>query len=145
MIRLVFMLRRKPETSLAGFQDYWRNRHGPLVASYATDLDIFRYVQNHTLDDPLNDALIKARGGDMEPAYDGVAELWWENEAAFASAMATEQGRAAGAALLADEATFIDLPNSPLHIGHEYPQVNPSPETISARVNSDILKLYFPN
>ena len=53
-------------------------------------------------------------------------------------------GKAAGAALLADEATFIDLPGSPLHIGHEYPQVNPTPETISASVNSDVLKLYFP-
>ena len=84
MIRLVFALRRKPTLSRTEFQEYWLNKHAPLVASFATDLDILRYVQTHTLTDPANAAAQKARG-DMEPEYDGVAELWWASEAPFKS------------------------------------------------------------
>ena len=57
MIRLVFVLRRKPSTSREEFQKYWHERHGPLVASHATNLNILRYLQDHTLDDPMNDRL----------------------------------------------------------------------------------------
>jgi uncharacterized protein (TIGR02118 family) len=143
MIRLVFLLRRKPGASLAEFQTYWRNEHAPLVASFQTKLGILKYVQVHTLDDPSNAAAATARGG-MEPIYDGVAELWWENEEAFGAALATEAGRVAGAALLADEQKFIDLPHSPLYLTHEYPQVNPTPENLVARERSSLVKLYFP-
>jgi hypothetical protein len=76
MIRLVFTLRRKAGLSLSEFQRYWREVHGPLVARHSTTLNILRYVQLHTLDDPVNAQLAGARGA-MEPPYDGVAELWW--------------------------------------------------------------------
>ena len=48
MIRLVCLLRRKPGLSLADFHDYWKNSHGPLVASFAGDLSIVRYVQTYS-------------------------------------------------------------------------------------------------
>jgi uncharacterized protein (TIGR02118 family) len=80
MIRLEFALRRKPGMSRADFQHYWRDVHGPLVAKQSTTLRIHRYIQLHTLDDPINEALAVARGG-MEPEYDGVAELWWKSPA----------------------------------------------------------------
>ncbi len=143
MIRLVFVLRRKPELSLTEFHDYWRNQHGPLVASFANDLNILRYVQTHTLDDPANEAAQQARGN-MEPHYDGVAELWWSTEAELEAAMQTEAGKAAGAVLLKDEATFIDLPQSPLWFAYEYPQVNPSPENIVAKVKSNVVRVFYP-
>ena len=142
MIRLVFALRRKPELSLEEFQDYWLNKHAPLVASFATDLNILRYVQTHTLDEPVNEAMQNARGN-MEPSYDGVAELWWASEAELAG-NSSDAARAAGKALLEDERTFIDLPNSPLWYAYEYPQINPSPENIVATVNSNIVKVFFP-
>lgn len=143
MIRLVFALRRKPELSLEEFQEYWRRKHGPLVASFAEDLNILRYVQTHTIEDGANEAAQKARGN-MEPHYDGVAELWWSTEAELEESTKTEAGIAAGAALLADEATFIDLPQSPLWFAYEYPQVNPSPENIVASVKSNIVRVFFP-
>ncbi len=143
MIRLVFLLRRKPAMSLVEFQRYWREEHGPLVASFQQKIGALRYVQVHTLDDPMNAGMAKARGG-MEPPYDGVAELWWDSEEALGAALATEAGRNAGAALLEDEKRFIDLPNSPLWLAHEYPQVNPSPENLIAREGNGIVKLYFP-
>ena len=143
MIRLVFLLRRRAGLSLTEFQDRWRLDHGPLVASHQTRLGVLRYTQSHRLDDPVNDALARARGG-MEEPYDGVAELWWESEGALAAASGSEEGRRAGAELLADEAEFIDLAASPLWIAHEYPQVNPSPEHLVARPHSRIVKLHFP-
>lgn len=142
MIRLVFVLRRKPGMSLEEFQQYWRSAHGPLVAKHSTTLDIRRYVQVHTLDDAVNDQLAGARGK-MEPPYDGVAELWWDNREALAASFSSAAGQAAGRELLEDEARFIDLPNSPLWFAHEYPQVNPTPEEIVAREHSALVKLFF--
>jgi hypothetical protein len=95
------------------------------------------------MDHPANEAMAKARGG-MEPTYDGVAEVYFENRAALVAALATEAGQAAAATLLEDEARFIDLPNSPLWVGYEYPQINPSPENLVARTRSNLAKLYFP-
>ncbi len=144
MIRLTFLLRRKPEQSLEEFQHYWLHQHGPLVASHADHLNLLRYVQVHTLDDPINDAMNKARGGKMEAPYDGVAELWWENDTTLQAAVSTPEGEKAGAELLEDEARFIDFANSPLWLNCEYPQVNPTPETIVASVKSNIVKIHFP-
>ena len=143
MIRLVFALRRKPGLSLEEFQDYWRRKHGPLVAGFAEHLNILRYVQTHTIEDGANEAAQKARG-EMEPHYDGVAELWWSTEAELEATLGTDAGREAGAALLADEANFIDLPQSPLWFAYEYPQVNPTPENIVARVKSNVVRVFFP-
>jgi uncharacterized protein (TIGR02118 family) len=143
MIRLVFLLRRKPGMALPEFQRYWREEHGPLVAANARHLGVLRYTQSHRLDDAINERMQTARGG-MEREYDGVAELWWDSEQALRAAGSTEQGRSAGAALLEDERRFIDLPASPLWLSHEYPQVNPTPETIVARERSGIVKLHFP-
>lgn len=140
MIRLEFALRRKAGMSREEFQQYWREVHGPLVAGYASTLGIHRYVQLHTLDDPVNDALATARGG-MEAPYDGVAELWWTSPEDLLIG-ADDAGRAAGEALLADERNFIDLENSPLWFAYEYPQVNPS-EHIVARAASPLVKLFF--
>ena len=50
MVKLVFCLRRLPHLSLAEFQEYWLQKHGPLVRSHAETLRIRRYVQTHTLD-----------------------------------------------------------------------------------------------
>lgn len=142
MIRLTFVLRRKPGMSLAEFQQYWRGTHGPLVARHSTTLNILRYVQLHTLEDPVNDQLAAARGG-MEKPYDGVAELWWTSRDDLAASFGTNAGQAAGRELLEDEARFIDLPNSPIWLAYEYPQINPTPEEMVARENSSLVKLFF--
>ena len=140
MIRLVFCLRRRPELSLEEFQRTWLYDHGPLVASFATVLGITKYVQSHRIDDPANERMAAARGG-MEAPYDGVAELWWESEDEL---LAGRPGSAeAGAALLEDERRFIDLPQSPLWMAHEYPQINPAVEVVG-RPRTGIAKLHFP-
>ena len=66
MIRLVFALRKKPGLSLEQFQEYWRSKHGPLVASFAEDMNVLRYVQAHTIDDGSNEAAQQAREGRVQ-------------------------------------------------------------------------------
>lgn len=142
MIRLTYLLRRRPELSAAEFHRYWLEQHGPLVAGHARRINALRYVQVHAVDDPANEAMAEARGG-MEPPYDGAAELWFESEQALAAAFTTDAGRTAAAELLEDEATFIDLPASPLWLNHEMPQVNP-PEPVVAGERTTLVKLYYP-
>jgi len=142
MIRLIFVLRRKPSLSRDEFQKYWHEVHGPLVASHATTLNILRYVQDHTLDDPMNDRMAGDRGG-MEQPYDGVAELWWTTREALAATLGNSVAQTAAQELLEDEAKFIDLANSPLWLAYEYPQINPS-EDVVARPSSSLVKIFFP-
>jgi hypothetical protein len=141
MIRIEFALRRKAGMSREDFQTYWREVHGPLVAGHSSALGIHRYIQLHTLDDPINEALSNARNCKIEP-YDGVAELWWTDPSEL-EAFNTPAGQAAASELLEDEKNFIDLPNSPLWFAHEYPQVNPS-EYMVATQHSPLVKLFFP-
>jgi uncharacterized protein (TIGR02118 family) len=117
MIKLVFCARRLPHLSRAEFQRYWRETHGPLVRQHAAALRIRRYVQVHTLDDPLQQALRDSRGG--PEAFDGVAELWWDSRDDLARPD-DAAWRAASLALLEDEKRFIDLARSPLWIGEEH-------------------------
>lgn len=124
------------------FQEYWLKRHAPLVAGLAGDMNLLRYVQTHTLDDPANQAAQEARGN-MEPEYDGVADLWWASEKEL-SQDRSKAMRDAGAALLEDEKRFIDLENSPLWYAYEYPQINPAPENILASTKSNIVRAFYP-
>jgi uncharacterized protein (TIGR02118 family) len=117
MLKLTFCLRRKAGLSLAEFQDYWLNKHGPLVRRLQPALGMVRYVQVHRRDDELGLGMAKVRGA-PEP-YDGVAELWWESEEALRASGRTAERREAGRLLLEDEATFIDLANSPLWLNRE--------------------------
>jgi len=121
VLKLVFCLRRLPHLSRAEFQRYWCETHGPLVRRHAAALRIRRYVQVHTLDDALQDVLRASRGG--PDAYDGVAELWWDDRAAFEAALADPAGQTAARELLEDERRFIDLGRSPLFVAEERPIV----------------------
>jgi len=118
VLKLTFCLRRLPSLSLAEFQDYWLNKHGPLVRRLQPALGMVRYVQVHRLDGDLADGMRRVR--DAPEPYDGVAELWWESEETFRAARKNPQAREAGRLLLEDEARFIDLLRSPLWLNQEH-------------------------
>ncbi len=123
MIRITFCLTKRDGLSLEEFQDYWLNKHAPLVKSVASELRIKKYVQLHTREWPENDAARASRAGSLEAApaiYDGVAELWWESLEDLRAAIETDEGQAAGRLLLEDEAKFIDFARSPLWYGEEH-------------------------
>jgi uncharacterized protein (TIGR02118 family) len=125
VVKLVFCLRRLPHLSLAEFQEYWLQKHGPLVRSHAETLRIRRYVQTHTLDNAgLQRGMASYRGA--PEAYDGVAELWWNSLDDLLQGPATPEGSAASAELLEDERRFIDHARSPLWVSEEHEIMSPS-------------------
>lgn len=114
MLKLVFCLRRQAHLSREAFQRYWREEHAPRVAGRVQALGAVRYVQLRSLEGGLADAVAASRGG-PEP-YDGVAEVYWASLDAFLAGTGSEAGRMAGADLMADEQTFIDLARSPIFL-----------------------------
>jgi uncharacterized protein (TIGR02118 family) len=119
MIKIVFCLRRLPTLSPDEFYAYWLENHGPLVRSHATTLRIRRYTQGHTFTDPRTEPAVVARGCEI-PAFDGIAEVSWDNIEELIEAASTAEGRAAGNALLEDERRFIDLANSSMFYVNEH-------------------------
>jgi len=120
VIKLTYCLRRRHDLTVEEFQRYWREVHAPLVAERAEVLGIRRYVQAHTVHPGVNEAMRGRNGGSPE-AFDGVAELWFDDLDGMASDD-PDVLRASGE-LLEDERNFIDLAASPIFLTEEHPVV----------------------
>jgi uncharacterized protein (TIGR02118 family) len=118
MIKLVYVVRRRPDVSSEAFRKYWLEQHGPLVRSHAQALRAKRYVQSHTLDNPFNQIVQQIRGS--QPPYDGLTELWWDSMDDLVAASQTPEGQQANMTLAQDEANFCDLPNCSLFYTEEH-------------------------
>jgi uncharacterized protein (TIGR02118 family) len=88
----VGFLRRKPGMPVEAFRKHWREVHGPLGAALPS---LRRYVQSQ----PRPSAYSRGR----DPAWDGVAIIWFDDSAGLRAAMAT----AAWHRVKADDANFI--------------------------------------
>ncbi|MBW1786673.1 MAG: EthD domain-containing protein [Deltaproteobacteria bacterium] len=95
------------------------------------------------LDDPVNELLPGDRG-QMEPPYDGVAELWWSSREVLLEAYSAAEAIEAAEELVEDEKKFVDLKRSPGWCCYEVPQINPTPENIVATEKSPLVKYYYP-
>ena len=93
MIKLVYCITRRPGMSVDEFQRYWREVHGPIAARTP---GLRRYVQSHVLPETY--------AGERTPAYDGVAELWFDSLEAWEEARRSHEVRAN----IEDERNFID-------------------------------------
>ena len=91
MIKVISVLKRRPDMDVEAFQDYWLNVHGPIAAGMP---GVRRYVQSHTL-------LGGYRKG--QPAADGIAELWFDDT----DALRALQGTATLEATMADHVEFV--------------------------------------
>lgn len=118
MIKFVMCITRHPDLTREEFRDYWMNKHGPFFMENASAMRARKYVQSHTLDTPLNEGLRTSRS--MRPEYDGVAEVWFDSEAALVEGMSSPEGQKLGADLLEDERNFIDHSKSSAFIVKEY-------------------------
>ncbi len=128
MIRLDFMMRRRSGTSREEFSAYWRDQHGPIATqSCLGGLRALRYVQTHTLEDPLGAGMREQRPGMHEP-FDGYASIWWSSRAELEAAFGSPEGKQAMDALMQDVRKFVDTESSPAWISVELPQVNPPDE-----------------
>jgi uncharacterized protein (TIGR02118 family) len=92
MPKMIAFLKKRPEMSVADFQAHWNSPHGKLGAAVP---GARRYVQSH----PLPSSYSNGR----TPLWDGVAEVWLENEAAMRSNADTPEYKA----VLADEPHFL--------------------------------------
>lgn len=93
MVKLIYCISKKPEMSVEAFQAYWRETHAPIAGAIP---GLRRYVQCHVVPDTY--------GGRAAPAYDGAAELWFDDMDAMRAAMGSAEVKAA----IEDEKNFID-------------------------------------
>lgn len=103
MIKVVSLFRRKAGLSVAAFQDYWLNTHADIVCQMP---EVRRYIQSHT-------RLSGYRN--RQPAYDGVAELWFENS----DALRTLAARPELQATKADHQEFMDISSYREFVGED--------------------------
>ena len=107
MVKLIYVITRKPGLSVDEFQRYWRESHGPIAARIP---GVRRYVQCHVLPE-LYDRDPSREG----PAYDGAAELWFDDLESLRQAMRSPEVEAARE----DEHNFIDHSRSALIVTEE--------------------------
>src|SRR5260370_8338021 len=92
MIKLVHCITKKPGLTDEEFFHYWENIHGPTGARIP---HLRRLVQSHRL---------IVAGDKYWPDYDGMAELWFDDEEALLVARQSPEWKAPRAA----KSTFID-------------------------------------
>ena len=105
MLKAIVMFKRRTGMTVADFRRYWLEEHPKVVLALP---GIRRYVQSHVTD--------SAYAGGREPAYDGVAEVWFDDwEALRRSGLSAEWQ-----AVQADEARFLDPASRTLLVTEEH-------------------------
>lgn len=82
MIKVIFLVHRRPELTRDEFREHWRAKSGPIGSRIP---GLRKYVQHHAV-----------RGPDgSDPPYDGFAEMWWDDGEALQRALESPEGKAA--------------------------------------------------
>ena len=102
MIKAVYCFRRRAGMSREDFAKYFREVHGPIGAAIP---GLRKLVQSVSWADPAQ----------PQPAFDGMAELWFDDFDALVRA----RGSAEWAASTADERHFIDPESTAFFIAEE--------------------------
>jgi uncharacterized protein (TIGR02118 family) len=92
MVKLAIFLHKRADLTVDEFERYWREIHAPIAAQLP---GLRKYVQGYRLPVAVP----------FPATCDAVAELWFDSVEALATAMNSQQERAAAA----DAANFIDL------------------------------------
>jgi uncharacterized protein (TIGR02118 family) len=92
VVKAIILISRKEGTSPEQFRQHLDETHRPLVAKLP---GLRKLVFNHVLPDPNGPA----------PAYDAIAEDWFDDPAAMGAAFASPEGQA----VLADAQQFLDM------------------------------------
>ena len=83
MIKVVGLLTRRPELTHHQFVAHWLNIHAPLALAVP---GLRRYVQSHVIGTRTRPDI-----PETHVEIDGIAELWYDDEAALARAAATPE------------------------------------------------------
>ena len=81
MIKLVYCITKRPDLSDEQFFHYWKNIHGPIGATIPR---LRKLVQSHRINIP---------GDKYPPAYDGIAELWFDTVEDLLAARQSPNGK----------------------------------------------------
>jgi uncharacterized protein (TIGR02118 family) len=92
VVKVIVLMPRRGDMSREDFQQYLRETHLPLVTRLP---GLRRLVVNWVLPDP----------NGPPPAYDAVAEDWFDDPAAMGAALASPEGQA----VVADVPNYLDL------------------------------------
>ena len=104
MYKLHIFMRRKPDLTFAEFSKHWRTVHAAVVTSQsASKRYIRRYIQCHSLPVTLK--------GRLSSTFDGIAEVWFDDQASAETFFATVDYQKN---IVADENKFMDRDNCEL-------------------------------
>jgi uncharacterized protein (TIGR02118 family) len=92
MIKLVYCFRKRSGMSDADFDSYWRDVHGPIGARIP---GLRRFTQSRAIQLP---------GDARAPDFDGIVELWFDDERSPIEARKSAEWRESGL----DEENFLD-------------------------------------
>lgn len=104
MIKVVYCITKKAGLTDEAFLHYWKNIHGPMGARIP---GLRKLVQSHA---------IKLNGDARRPDFDGMAELWFDDEEALLVARRSVEWQAA----TEDERHFIDRTKVAYFVSEEH-------------------------
>jgi uncharacterized protein (TIGR02118 family) len=105
VLKVVWILTFRPEADRAAVTAWWRSDHARAVLQVP---GVKRYVQNlyiHPDASEASDASAAIEGADAGLDFDAIAEWWFDDEQAFADAVASPEWQA----VLAETATGFDV------------------------------------
>ena len=118
MVKISYLMRRKPGMTREQFLDYWSNKHPAAGGEGSFEaLGVKRYIQTHTLDLQVRKWVVNPREG-LVPEFDGVAELWVEREF-LEKEWPSQKVQNLIAKFYADELNFVDWSRSTILLSEE--------------------------
>jgi uncharacterized protein (TIGR02118 family) len=97
MIKIITLFRRRPGISHQECIEYWRSTHARLAQS---DHEFWSRVRKYTQN------YIVSRDGSGDPEWDGVVELWFDDQSSVDAAFGSAETKAV---LVADLKHFVDI------------------------------------
>jgi uncharacterized protein (TIGR02118 family) len=99
--KILLFLKRRPGMTVEEFKDYYENRHVPLCSKYTSALS--RYIRRYLTPHPNPDT-----GAKDELPYDVITEMWYEDEAAYRTAVEYLSTSIMPDEIVADEKNLFD-------------------------------------
>jgi hypothetical protein len=88
-IKGTFLSKRKPGTSVAEYQSYWRNQHAEIIQAQKDFFSFVRaYVQNHFVEGSYRS--LDGEPIEQDDAFDGAPQMWFDSVEDIYSAFKTE-------------------------------------------------------
>ncbi|WP_317930096.1 EthD domain-containing protein [Halioxenophilus sp. WMMB6] len=110
--KILLFMKRKPGLTPTEFRDYYEQQHVPLCSKYIKGLN--RYLRRYL--EPLPNP---ETGQCLEPEYDVITELWFNDEALFKGTVNYLSTHTMPDEVIADEELFLDRTKSRMTIVSE--------------------------